>query len=204
MLRFIQLLLLASMFLATFLGETDSFTLERVSVGDSHDHKDSCETRRVDSNDRTVDDMHYEDSLEEEDAEINGQIQDTSEENRVVKRNSFHARPGQRRISFNRHAQHQFESVEDDDDMLFQHSRTPTASRQSNHQLWDVSDEQQSWEVKDQQLKNLFGIRWDSAKNPKKSIHRSSVDDSMEDLPRQQHERHSSRMGSKRRPGIVF
>ncbi|KAK4004663.1 hypothetical protein OUZ56_006392 [Daphnia magna] len=201
MFRFIQLLLVASMFFATLLGETNSFTLERVSVGDDHDHHDSCETH-VDSSYRTVDDMDLEDSLEVEDAQVNRQIQGTSEENRLVKRNSFHV-PGQRRISFNRHAQHKFESVEDDDERLFQHHRTPTASRQSNHQLWDDSDEQQSWEVNDHSLKHLFGIRWDSAKN-KKSTHRSSVEDSMEDLLRQQHERNLPRMGSKRRSDIGF
>ncbi|XP_057372040.1 uncharacterized protein LOC130692958 [Daphnia carinata] len=201
MFRFIQLLFVASMFFATLLEETNSFTLERVNGGDDHDHNDSCETS-VDFGYRTVDDMDYEDVLEVEDTEVNGQIQDTSEENRLVKRNSFHA-PGQRRISFNRHIQHKLESVEDYDEMPFQHPRTPTASHQGNHQLWDVSDEQQSWEVKDPSLRNLFGIRWDSAKN-KKTTHRSSVEDSMEDLLRQQHERHSASRRSKRPSGIVF
>lgn len=194
--------LVACIVFAILLEDTASFSVGRVSLGDDHDyvHRESTEILAV-YDDRTVGDLDYEDSLVEG-VKVREQVYDTSEENRSVKRNSFQA-SGQRGSLLFNHAQHRFESMEDDDEMLFQHERRPTANSESNHQLWNISDEQQSWETTDVSLKQLFGIRWDSAKN-KKFTRLSSVDDSIEDLLHEQHQTQPEHVRSKRPSGTAF
>jgi hypothetical protein len=61
----------------------------------------------------------------------------------------------------------------------------------------DTSDEEPSWEVKDDSLKKLFGVYWESIRDKKRN--RPSIDDSMEDLRQRQHKvQQLTRIGNKR------
>ncbi|EFX85467.1 hypothetical protein DAPPUDRAFT_238016 [Daphnia pulex] len=165
MFRLGYIMLAGALMLATLLKEADSLTIPQVSMSDI-DHEDSHEPR-VDS--------------------------------RELKRNSFHRpRPGatQRQQQPIRHM------FEDDDDsledlnekLMKQQRRRPATSQQDrkkpvqSHQWMDTSDEQPSWEVKDESLKNLFGVYWESIKDKKSNRpSKASMEDSMEDMRKQQH-----------------
>jgi hypothetical protein len=188
--------------LATLLKEADSLTIPQVSRPMSDiDHEDSHETH-VDSRELPEDHADYENSLE---VQFDGQLfrskegrHEKPEENRF-KRNSFHRpRPGatQRQQQPIRHM------FEDDDDsledlnekLMKQQRRRPATSQQDrkkpvqSHQWMDTSDEQPSWEVKDESLKNLFGVYWESIKDKKSNRpSKASMEDSMEDMRKQQH-----------------
>ena len=175
--------------LATFLNEADSLAVPQVSMSHS-DHGDSHES---DCRDLTEDHIDYEDSLEVQVDDLlfrSTEGHEKPEENRSKRNNLHRPSPGttQRQHYPIRHV------VQDDDDSLEdlnEKQQRPTISQHDhkttvqNHQLMDRSDEQPSWEVKDESLKKLFGVYWESIKDKKR--YQPSIEDSMEDMGQQQH-----------------
>lgn len=190
--------------LAALLNGADSSTIYRGSMSDI-DHKDyhpDCHHELPEDN------IDYEDSLEVIGDDVlfrSAEADEKSEDNRT-KRNNFHGR----RPAAVAHRGHISRPMDDDDDSLedlnkklFKQQRMPTSQQQHNrkrilqsHHLMDTSDEEPSWEVKDDSLKK-FGVFWDSIKDKKRN--RPSIDDdSMEDMRKQQHKaQHLAHIGNR-------
>ena len=187
--------------LSTLLRETDSLTIQRVIDKDDDHHPDSRELE---------DNIDFEDSLKVKDVLFrNAEADEKWQENRP-KRNNFQ-RPSPaamvpQRVHFSRPMVDDDDSLEDLNEKLSkqqQQQRMPITQHdrkkivQSHHQLMDTSDEEPSWEVKDDSLKKLFGVYWESIRDKKRN--RPSIDDSMEDLRQRQHKvQQLTRIGNKR------
>lgn len=176
--------------LATLLKEANSLTIPQISMSDI-DQEDSHE-HHVDCRDLPEDHTDSEDSLEVKFDDLlfrSTESHEKTEENQS-KRNSFHrSRPGttQRQQQPIRHLfEDDDDSLEDLNEKLMKQQRRPTSQHDrrktvQSHQWMDTSDEQPSWEVKDESLKNLFGVYWESIKDKKRNR------PSMEDMRKQQH-----------------
>ena len=185
--------------LSTLLRETDSLTIQRVIDKDDDHHPDSRELE---------DNIDFEDSLKVKDVLFrNVEADDKWQENRPNRDNIHRPSPAAmapQRAHFSRPMSDD-DSLEDLNEKLSkqqQQQRMPITQHDrkkivQSHQLMDTSDEEPSWEVKDDSLKKLFGVYWESIRDKKRN--RPSIDDSMEDLRQRQHKvQQLTRIGNKR------